>query len=95
MFKSLNPKRAYLNQLITKEKLLWKSKIEDELFWEQTATMFEEKFYQLRGLSDLKQRLNRLKETKVQIIEIDLTFFVSSCWLLNSDSLKRNLKAEY
>jgi transposase len=79
MSEPLNPERTHLDRLIAEEKLLWKSKVEDGLSWEQTATVFEEKFHRPRGLPGLEQRLNRLKETKAQMAEVDLTLFVSSC----------------
>jgi hypothetical protein len=79
MSEPLNPERAHLNQLIAEEKLPWKSKVEDGLSWEQTATVFEEKFHRPLGSPGLEQRFNRLKQTKAQIAKVDLTLFVSSC----------------
>lgn len=95
MFESLNFKRTHLNQLIVEKKLLWKLKIKDELFWKQTATMFKKKFHWFLSSSDLKQCFNRFKKTKAQIVKINFTLFVSSCWLLSNDSFKRNFKTEY
>ena len=61
MSEPLNPERDHLDKLIAEEKLLWKSKVEDGLSWEQTTTVFEEKFHRHLSLSTLEQRFNRLK----------------------------------